>query len=246
MQIQKATLETCATANGLVVAIDVLRAFSTAAYALAAGVREIILVGTVEEAFQLRQRFPDYLIMGEDNGLPVLGFDFSNSPAELILSQHNGAHDLHGRVMIQRTSAGTQGIVHSQRANNLLATSFVVASATARAIRQINPESLTFVITGIAAGSRFNASDDALAAFGDEDAACAEYIECLLAGLSPDPATFQQRVLNSGPGRIFSNPARPEFPEADLELCTAIDRFDFAMRVRRRAELFILTPYKPS
>jgi 2-phosphosulfolactate phosphatase len=62
-------------AMGPVVAIDVLRAFSTAAYAFAAGAQTIALVGTVEEAFTLKKQIPDALIMGEVEGLPVKGFD---------------------------------------------------------------------------------------------------------------------------------------------------------------------------
>ena len=41
MIIETVDLETCATADDVVVVIDVLRAFSTAAYALAAGVRSV-------------------------------------------------------------------------------------------------------------------------------------------------------------------------------------------------------------
>ncbi|TLN00713.1 2-phosphosulfolactate phosphatase, partial [bacterium] len=56
MKIDTATLENCADADGLVVVIDVLRAFSTDAFALAGGVQRILLVSEVEEALALRQR----------------------------------------------------------------------------------------------------------------------------------------------------------------------------------------------
>ena len=87
------------------VAIDVLRAFSTAAYALAAGVDSIVLVSTIEEAFALKDRLPGVLLMGEVGGLPIEGFDFDNPPAPFETL------NLLGRRMVQRTSAGTQGIV---------------------------------------------------------------------------------------------------------------------------------------
>ena len=53
MQIERATNETCGGATGVVVAIDVIRAFTTAAFALAAGARDIVPVGTVEQALEL-------------------------------------------------------------------------------------------------------------------------------------------------------------------------------------------------
>jgi 2-phosphosulfolactate phosphatase len=60
LEIQRATLDTCAQATGTVVVIDVLRAFTTAAYAFAAGAADITLVGATEEAFALRERNPDH------------------------------------------------------------------------------------------------------------------------------------------------------------------------------------------
>jgi 2-phosphosulfolactate phosphatase len=165
MRIQRATLETCNTATGTVVAIDVIRAFTTAAFALAAGARDIVLAGEVEEALALRERFPGALLMGEVNGVQPESFDLGNSPSALI------GLDLAGRRIIQRTSAGTQGVVRSTQAQALLTGSFVCASATARYLRKQNPASVTFVITG--ASPRTN---------GDEDAACADYIQALLRG----------------------------------------------------------------
>ena len=66
--------------RGVVVVVDVLRAFTTAAYAFASGASAIWLVGTVEEALDLSREIPDALTMGEEHGRRPDGFDFSNSP----------------------------------------------------------------------------------------------------------------------------------------------------------------------
>lgn len=223
MEFQRATLLDCGKAAGVVVVIDVLRAFTTAAYAFAAGARQICLVSSVEEALELRRQTPGALVMGEVKGLPVPGFDFSNSP-----TQFDGL-DLTGWLLIQRTTSGTQGAVRSRRAQHLLAASFVNASATARAIQQLAPSRVTFVITGRRWGG-----------WGDEDAACADYLESLLrdqpAGLEP----LLERVRQSSPGRQFSDPAQPDYPPEDLEYCLAVDRFAFAMPIERAGQALIM------
>ncbi len=223
MEIRRTSLEGCSTATGTVVAIDVLRAFSTAAYAFAAGANRIILTDSPEEAFALREQNPDALLMGEVGGLPVEGFDFGNSPTSLI------GQNLAGKQLIQRTSAGTQGVVRSVNADTLLATSFCCARATASYIRNISPSKLTFVITGWFSDGQ-----------GDEDAACADYIEALLNGEDPDTAPFTRRVRESPAGDKFTDPTRPEFPASDLEYCLEVDRFNFAMPVKRQNQHMVL------
>jgi 2-phosphosulfolactate phosphatase len=235
MKFHRATLATCTEATGAVVVIDVLRAFSTAAYAFAAGAQDILLTRSVEEAIALRQRFPGSLIMGEVGGLPVIDFDFSNSPAQLA------GYDLSGCRLIQRTSSGTQGMVLSCNAEALFAGSFICARATARSILDEAPQQVTFVITGAMAGQQFNGAP--LPA-GDEDAACADYLEMLLQGIDPDPEPYLKRVLHSTAAMKFASPDQPDFPEIDLEYCTALDRFDFAMRGRHREDLLILEKIK--
>ena len=226
MKIQQATLETCVQATGTVVAIDVIRAFTTAAFAFAAGVRDILLAGEVDEALALRERFPGSLVMGEVGGRRPPGFDFGNSPSALI------GPDLHGRRMIQRTSAGTQGIVRSAQADALLAASFVCAGATARYLQRRSPESVTFVVTG--AGVYRD---------GDEDAACADYVTALLRREAPEAAPYLERVRNSREGQFFAL-LGSEFPAGDMECCLAVDRFDFAMAVERRDGLLVMRPCK--
>ena len=225
MKIERATNQTCAVATGVVVAIDVIRAFTSAAFALAAGARDIVPVGTVEQALDLRARFPGALLMGEVDGYPIEGFDFGNSPSALL------GQNLAGRRLIQRTSAGTQGLVLSLKAETLFAGSLVCATATARAIARSAPSAVTLIATGVFPGRD-----------GDEDIACADYLAALLRGEPIDSGELVRRVRDSDAGRLFADPADPVFPASDLELCTHADRFDFALHVERRDGLLVMAP----
>lgn len=235
MQIQRATLDSCVYAQGAVVVIDVLRAFTTAAFAFAAGAQEIFLVSTTQEAFALRERVPGSLVMGEIQGLPVPGFDFSNSPAEI------DGKNLTGRRLIQRTSSGTQGVVLSERANILLTSSFVCAGATARYLKMLDPQQVTLVNSGYRPPG---GKDGWPVGLGTEDEACADYIEALLRGETPDVTPFLHRVRDSYSGRIFADPQRPKQLAIDLEYCAQVDRFDFAMRVYRQEGLLVMRAEK--
>jgi 2-phosphosulfolactate phosphatase len=223
IQIRYATLETCADSGGVVVAIDVIRAYTAAAFGLASGAGRILLTGTVEEALALRERIPGALVMGEVKGLRPPGFDFGNSPSDLA------GLDLAGRTLIQRTSAGTQGAVRAEKADHLFGASFVVAAATARAVHTLQPPEVMLVATG-------HRPDDN----GDEDYALADYLSALLLGQPADPAPFLARVQRSDAGKKFLDPAQTEFPATDLEYCLQLDRFPFAMPITRENGLLVL------
>lgn len=214
--VRYATLDDCDGATGLVVVVDVIRAFTTAAHVLDRGAAEIWPVSGIDEAFALRDRHPGVLLMGEEGGIKVTGFDAGNSPSQL------DGIEFAGRTVVQRTSAGTQGIVRSVRADRMLAASFVCAAATARAIRRLADDRVTFVITGLDDGRD-----------GEEDLACADYLAALLRGEEPDPAPFLDRVPASTAAGHFTDGDRPDFPVADLDLATDLDRFDFALHVTR-------------
>ncbi len=228
MKFHYTDLETCHDATGVVIVIDVIRAFTNAAFAFSRGAKEIYPVSKIKEALQLKAQIPDSLVCGEEGGLPPEGFDFGNSPTQ------TNVLDLSGRVIVQRTGAGTQGIVRSVNAGHMLAASMVVANATVRSVQQLDPEAVTFVITGQYAPKH-----------GDEDLACAEYLESLLKGRQPDPAPYVERIIKSRDALLHLDPALPEFPLSDLDHCTNIDRFDFAMLVSKENGRSILRTIKP-
>jgi 2-phosphosulfolactate phosphatase len=227
MKFHYTNLEDCHAARGVVIIIDVLRAFSTAAYAFSRGAREIILVSSVEEALALRKGIPNSMAMGEVGGLAPEGFDFGNSPTFIT------REDLSGITLIQRTGAGTQGAVRSQNAEVMLASSFVVANATITFIKNLRASEVTFVVTG----KTFSG--------GDEDLACAEYLEALLKGKIPDTKPFVKRVFDSRDALQHLDPQEIAFPRSDLDYCTKIDKFDFAMPITREDGKLIMHCVKP-
>ncbi|MDQ2805181.1 MAG: 2-phosphosulfolactate phosphatase [Pseudomonadota bacterium] len=129
-------------ATGSVAIIDVFRAFTTAAVALANGASHITMVSTVEEALALRNSGIGQVCMGEVQGRAPAGFDFGNSPFEVAKI------DFRGRAIIQRTGAGTQGIVSANQADRLYAASLVTAHPTAKALLLETPHRITLVAMG--------------------------------------------------------------------------------------------------
>ena len=202
------------TAAGTVVVIDVIRAFSVSAYALAAGARECRLVGEVEEARTLAARLDRAVISAEVDGLPVEGIPLSNSPTMVLQA------NLEDRTLVQRTSSGTQGIVAVTGAERLFAGSLVVASATARAILARAP----MLVTIVAMGEDLH---------HPEDRACAEYLEGLMQGRPSELEGLLQPLYTTERYQRLTAGTSPGFPASDVALCLAADRFDFAMPVAR-------------
>ena len=184
--IYHCTLEDCHQAEGIVVVVDVLRAFTTAAYAFHRGAREFLMVSTVDEAFELRQQFPEMLLLGEVDGYPIDGFDLPNSPS--VIDRQN----LTGKRLIMRSTAGTQGVVRAAHAEKMYVGSLCVASATAASIRADDPDSVTFVNTGVKPKGG-----------GEEDVACSNYIAGLIQGEVPDLTQIEQQVRGSGAAARF-------------------------------------------
>ena len=90
------------------VAIDALRASVTIATALHLGAEKVVPVASLEEAKSL-QKNKNILIAGERAGKWVEGFDFGNSPGQLI--ENSGR--LKGAVLVLTTSNGTKTILRA-------------------------------------------------------------------------------------------------------------------------------------
>jgi len=205
--------------GGAVVVVDVIRAFTTAAYAFGSGAAEIYLVDSVDDALAFTSAHPGSLAVGEDHGLRPDGFDFPNSPAMVR------AADLDGRTLVQRTSAGTRGVIAAVDADRLWAASLACASATARAVNAAGLGEPAYVITG-----RFPDMPDAS---GADDVLAAELIERARTGLPLAVDDTARALLATEEARKTLALGPEHCDPTDIELAAAVDAFDFAMEVER-------------
>ena len=216
-------------AEGTVIIIDVFRAFTTAAVAFSRGAEKIVLVAEVKEALELRDRGVGELCIGEVSGLRPEGFDFGNSPHEMSTA------DVHGKILIQSTRAGTVGMAAATRADEVYAGSFAIANATVQAITRREPELVTIVAMGAEGKVR-----------ADEDEQCALYLRTLFFGRTPDPDAVRKLVMAGQEAQKYGDPRTPHFHAEDPDMALRIDSFAFAIRVTREDGLLVARPEAPT
>ena len=204
-------------AKGIAVIIDVFRAFSVACYAFDAGAVRIIATSEVSEAFLLKKKYKNSVLVGERDEKKIEGFDFGNSPTEIIKA------DLTGKTVIHTTTAGTQGLINAVNADVILTGSLVNAGAIVKYIKAVNPDHVSLVAMGY---QGYHSAE--------EDLLCAELIATELNNERFNTETRITDLQNSS-GKRFFNPANIEFsPPTDFFLCTMINKFDFVLKATRR------------
>ncbi|MEU7111950.1 2-phosphosulfolactate phosphatase [Streptomyces sp. NPDC046182] len=204
------------------VVVDVMRAFTVAAWAFARGAEKIVLAGSLDEALELKARHPDWVTLKD--GPPAPGFDAVNSPGLLR------SIDLGGRTVVQKTTAGTVGALAVKDASLVLCAGFVVAGATASFLRARGSDTVTFVVTG----------EDGQA---DEDLACAQYIALRATETVTDAAGFLRRAAESRAAAELAEGIRQGVHPDDVALCLEVDRFPFAMVATSEGPLMVLRPH---
>ncbi|MFZ5754433.1 MAG: 2-phosphosulfolactate phosphatase [Bacillota bacterium] len=147
--------------NKLVVILDIFRATSTITTALAHGAGAVYPVSSVEEAYRLKNIYPEALLGGEENSDKITGFDLGNSPLEYIPDL------VSGRKIILCTTNGTKAICNSSGAKDIYIGSFLNASAL---VRKILDQNLDIYLA--CAGTK--------ATYSLEDTCCAGYLIKLL------------------------------------------------------------------
>ncbi|MFD6292771.1 2-phosphosulfolactate phosphatase [Streptomyces sp. NPDC060205] len=204
------------------VVVDVMRAYTVAAWAFAQGAEKIVLAESLDAALALKARHPDWVALKD--GPPAPGFDAVNSPGLLR------SVDLTGRTVVQKTTAGTVGALAVKRARLVLCAGFVVAEATAQLLRTHGTSAVTFVVTG----------EDGRA---EEDLACARYIARRATGAATDPTDFLRRAAASRAAVELAEGIRQGAHPDDVALCLELDRFPFAMVATSEDSLMVLRPH---
>lgn len=205
-------------AVGLTVIIDVFRAFSLECYLYAQHAKLIIPVADIQLAFDLKRKNPDYLLIGEREEKKIEGFDFGNSPANII------NYDFSEKTIVHTTSAGTLGIINATKASEIITGSFVNAEAILNYIKKTQPEIVSLVCMGYSARLKT-----------EEDSLCAEYISARLKNQQPD---FDNMVktIRSTSGKRFFDPSKASYcPPGDFNLCLDLNRFSFVIRAEKQS-----------
>lgn len=154
------------------VAVDVIRATTTAVTALDLG-RRCFPVTSVDEALELATRLPDALLVGELGGTKPDAFHLTNSPAEL-------ASRADRRPVVLLSSTGTQLMRAIRDSDAAYVACFRNAQATARHLAARDAP-----VTVIGAGNRGE--------FREEDQMCCAWLALalLVEGFSPEDRETQ-------------------------------------------------------
>jgi 2-phosphosulfolactate phosphatase len=214
-----------AAVGGRVVAvIDVLRASTTVAVALANGARAVIPFESSEEVIVRSKSFVrgDVRLAGERRMHAVPGFDFGNSPREFTRAA------VEGKTVLLSTTNGTGTLVSVQGARDVVVASYVNFSAVLAMIRAAGRAGTDISI--ICAGRERQ--------FSLEDAACAgRYVRHTakrLPGAELNDAARACAMLDRRYGdsldRLFAEASHGRalteagFAE-DLVVCAAVDAY---------------------
>ncbi len=127
IQLLPISPESDSISNRSVVILDILRATSVIVHALSQGAKEFIPVLSVEEAFEVKKKFPSgtTFLGGEKDTQPIEGFDLGNSPKEYL------SEKVKDKRVILRTTNGTKAFHLVSLGKEIMVGSFFNIEATA-------------------------------------------------------------------------------------------------------------------
>ncbi|MCC6243587.1 MAG: 2-phosphosulfolactate phosphatase [Gemmatimonadaceae bacterium] len=231
-------------ADHLVVVIDVFRAATTAAVALAHGARAVLPCETVEAAaLQAKSMDRESVRLGGERHMQRIdGFDFGNSPLEYTEAM------VRDRTIVFTTTNGTRALAASQRALACYFTGFVNVQATVDALAEHVASAGARYATIVCSGT-----DGQLSL---EDVVCAGRIVRLL----QDTGVIEQLTDGARASMLIEAPYRDSTAAlaydathgraltaagfgADVACCLTLDRFAHAVtsrdRLLRRSDLIV-------
>jgi 2-phosphosulfolactate phosphatase len=199
------------------VVVDVMRATSTIAQALASGYRRVLCCGEIDEALALRASLDEPAVLGgERNAVRIEGFDAGASPREFL--------EPRAETLILSTTNGTRTILAAAaRCGHVVLGSLLNLEAVADAVRERGQDALI-----VCAGFQ--------GAFALDDAYCAGRIVALLDGPRADAAKAAEVIAAAYPSAIDGINARTYGPpglEEDIAWCSQESILDIVPRFTR-------------
>jgi 2-phosphosulfolactate phosphatase len=211
MQVHVAFTPAEAASAPVGIVVDVLRATSTIAQALASGFRRVLCCAEIEEARALRDELPDSLVGGERKAVRIEGFDVGASPREFL--------EPTAETLILSTTNGTRAILEAaRRCDEVFLGSLLNLDAVARAVGE---RDAVVVCAGFQG------------AFALDDAYCAGRIVQLLDAHRSDAAIAAELVARAFRTALEALNARTYGPpglEEDIAFCARENVLDVVPR----------------
>jgi 2-phosphosulfolactate phosphatase len=203
-------VETAPASLGIVV--DVIRATSTIAQALAAGYERVLCCAEIEEARALRAELPSSLVGGERKAVRIDGFDVGASPREFL--------EARAETLILTTTNGTRAILETAKhCDDVVLGSLLNLDAVAAAVDGRD---------AVVACAGFQG------AFALDDAYCAGRIVQLVRGSRTDAAIGSELIARAFATALEAFNARTYGPpglEEDIAFCARENVLDVVPRL---------------
>jgi 2-phosphosulfolactate phosphatase len=199
------------------VVVDVMRATSTIAQALASGYRRVLCCAEIEEALALRESLAEPAVLGgERNAVRIEGFDAGASPREFL--------EPRGETLILSTTNGTRTILAAAaKCGEVLLGSLLNLESIAAAVRERGEDAIV-----LCAGFQ--------GAFAIDDAYGAGRLVARLDGERTDAAKAAEVIARAYPRAIDGINARTYGPpglEEDIAWCSQESVLDVVPRFTR-------------
>jgi 2-phosphosulfolactate phosphatase len=198
------------------VVVDVMRATSTIAQALASGYERVYCCREIEEARALRDRLGEGLLGGERSAMRIEGFDIGASPREVL--------EPRSRTLIYSTTNGTRAVVASASA---CGTVLLGSLLNLRAVAELVEDDCVIVCAGFQGR------------FALDDAYCAGRIVALLEAEVTDAAkacTILARSFPTAWDAIMARTYGPPGLEDDIRFCSQENTIDVVPRLSRMVD----------
>ena len=194
------------------IVVDVIRATSTIAQALAAGYERVLCCAEIEEARALRAELPSSLVGGERKAVRIEGFDVGASPREFL--------EARAETLILTTTNGTRAILETaEQCDDVVLGSLLNLDAVAAAV---GGRDMVVACAGFQG------------AFALDDAYCAGRIVQLVKGSRTDAAIGSELIACAFPTPLEAFNARTYGPpglEEDIAFCARENVLDVVPRL---------------
>jgi 2-phosphosulfolactate phosphatase len=197
------------------VVVDVMRATSTIAQALAAGYTRVLCCAEIDDALALRAELGDSAVTGgERDAKRVEAFDMGASPREFL--------EPRAETLILSTTNGTRAIVAAAESCGEVVLGSLLNLAAVAALARERGEDLVILCSGY--------KD----AFAIDDAYCAGRIVALLDAERSDAAVAAEAIAARYPNALDGINARTYGPpglEEDIAWCSQVSVLDVVPRL---------------